>query len=83
MQLNDMEGFGRKGDDSFLRAPLAATLYNTCLITEHSYGGRVSYELNPNPPCQHSLWDEIGLPRQITSSKVGSIATGGNMLVKN
>ena len=28
--------------EGFLRAPLAATLYDSCLITEHSYSGRAS-----------------------------------------
>ena len=47
--------------EGFLRAPLATTL-DSCLITEHSYGGRVSLVFIPTQPCQHSLWEETGVP---------------------
>jgi hypothetical protein len=28
------------------------------------YGGMVSQGANPNPPSQHSLWKETGVPRE-------------------
>ena len=31
--------------EGFLRAPLAATLYDSCLITEYSYGRRINLKL--------------------------------------
>jgi hypothetical protein len=33
-------------------------LYDSCLFTEYSYRGMNQLEANPNPPSQHSLWEE-------------------------
>ena len=47
--------------EGFLRAPLAATLW---LMSDHGAQLRWKGQLgaNPNPPCQHSLWEETGVP---------------------
>jgi hypothetical protein len=47
--------------EGFLKAPLAATLW---LMSDHGAQLRWKDQLgaNPNPPCQHSLWEETAVP---------------------
>jgi hypothetical protein len=53
--------------EGFLSAPIWQPPYDLCLIMELSYDGRVSLGDNPNPPCQHSLWEETGVPGEPTT----------------
>ena len=55
---------GRSSDrvEGFLKAPLVATFW---LMSDH--GAQLRWKagplgVNPNPPCQHSLWEETGVP---------------------
>ena len=47
--------------EGFLRAPLATTLR---LVSDHrtQLRWKGQFGVYPNPPCQHSLWEETGVP---------------------